>query len=148
MRAQRRKHMSGLTLVEALVAIAILGVGILALAQLQAASLRNSALAESINRTTRLARGELEWQRQTALDPGDTSCSALVPADFGTCRVDVVPCALVFDDDGGAELECGPSISPSTYRVTVSVDGPRGQTVVLSTLWTGTFIAGGAGEVR
>lgn len=144
----RKPNRAGLSLIEVLIAIAILGVGILALAQLQTASLRNSALAESINRATRLARGELEWQRQTALDPGEIDCSALVPDDFGECRVDVLPCSLEFASGGGASLVCGASVSPSTYRVTVSVEGPRGQDIVLSTLWTGTFIAGGAGAVQ
>lgn len=138
---------SGITLVEVLIAIVILAVGIFALAQLQAISLRATAQAESLNRVTRLVRGELEWQRQTALEPTSATCSALVPDDFDSCTVEVEPCALDYFEDGGAALVCGPAISPSVYRVTVSAQGARGQDLTLDTLWSGIFISGAAGQV-
>lgn len=137
----------GLTLIEVLVAVAILAIGIFAMAQFQAASLRSTATAESINRTTRLVRGELEWQRQTALEPAALTCSSLVPDDFGSCEVLVEPCSLDFAEDGSATYECGDHVSPSSYRVTVSAAGPRGQSLSLDTLWTGIFISGTAGSV-
>lgn len=135
----------GLTIVEVLIAIVIMAVGILALAQLQATSLRNTAVADAINRTTRLVRGELEWQRQTALEPASIECSALVPDDFEECKVEIVPCALEFPESGGGALNCGPAVAPSAYRVTVRAVGPRNQSLELSTLWTGIYIAGAAG---
>lgn len=137
---------AGLTLLEVLIAIMVLAIGIFALAQLQAVSLRNTATAEAINRTTRLVRGELEWQRQTALEPDEIECSALVPEDFGDCRVLVEPCDLIFLATGGAAFECGEDVPPSSYRVSVSASGPRGQELELRTIWTGTFIAGAAGS--
>jgi len=144
---QRWNRDQGLTLIEVLIAIAILAVGIMAMAQFQAASLRNTAAAESINRTTRLVRGELEWQRQTALEPATLECSSLVPADFESCEVLVEPCSLAFAEDGSSTFECGDGISPSSYRVTVTANGPRGQHLTLDTLWTGIFISGTAGQV-
>ena len=149
MRSDRRGTgtTAGLTLVEVLVAISVLSIGILALAQLQTVALQNTARAEAINRTTRLGRGELEWQRQTALEPGSDLCSALVPEDFTGCSVDIVPCVLVFEEDGSGRLVCNPAVAPSTYRVTVTADGPRGETFSLSTLWTGIWISGGTGSV-
>lgn len=136
----------GLSLVEVLVAIAILAVGVLALAQFQAASLRNTALAEAISVTTRQVRGELEWQRQTAIDPFQDDCTLEdLPPGFTSCTVTILPCAYVFDDAGGGDLVCDAGASPSTYRVDVTAVGPRGQELTLRTLYTGIFVAGAAG---
>lgn len=139
----------GMTLVEVLVAIVILAVGILALAQFQAASLRNTALAAAINQTTRLVRGELEWQRQTAVSPDVVDCESVIesglPDGFTSCEVQIVPCALVFGEGGGGSLVCDEDAAPSTFRVTVTAVGPRGQELTLSTLFTGLFVSGAAG---
>lgn len=136
----------GITLVEVLVAVVILIVGIATLVQFQGTSLRNTALAEAINETTRLVRGELEWQRQTALVPGDIECSYLIPEGFDSCSVEITPCSLVFGESSGSELECGDDVSPSSYLVTVSAEGPMDTQLTLGTLWSGIFIAGAAGS--
>ena len=138
---------SGLTLVEVLIAMAILAIGIMALAQFQAASLRNTALADSISQTTRFVRGELEWQRQTAVSPADVTCATLLPDGFASCAVTIVPCAYGFTTAGGGALYCAEDASPSTYRVTVNAVGPRGQELTLQTLWTGLFVSGAAGSL-
>lgn len=138
----------GLTLVEVLIALAVLAIGVVALAQFQAASLRNTALADALNQTTRLVRGELEWQRQTAVSPDVVDCEAAVnglPAGFTDCSVEIVPCALVFTEAGGGLLVCDEDAAPSTYRVTVTATGPRGQELTLETLYTGLFVSGAAG---
>jgi prepilin-type N-terminal cleavage/methylation domain-containing protein len=138
----------GLTLVEVLVAIVILTVGILALAQFQAASLRNTALAAAINQTTRLVRGELEWQRQTAVSPDVIDCESVLgglPPGFTNCEVQILPCALVFGEFGGSTLVCDEEAAPSTFRVTVTAVGPLGQELTLNTLFTGLFVSGAAG---
>lgn len=148
MTGHRQRSRRGLTLVEVLIAIAVLAIGILALAQFQAASLRNTALADSINQTTRLVRGELEWQRQTAVSPDVTDCEAALnglPDGFTQCVVEILPCALVFTDTGGGFLACDEDAAPSTYRVTVTAVGPRGQQLTLETLYTGLFVSGAAG---
>ena len=138
----------GLTLIEVLIAIAVLAIGVLALAQFQAASLRNTALADGINQTTRLVRGELEWQRQTAVSPDVTDCEAALnglPDGFTECVVEILPCAFVFTEAGGGFLACDVDSAPSTYRVTVTAIGPRGQELTLETLYTGLFVSGAAG---
>jgi len=138
----------GLTLIEVLIAISVLAIGVLALAQFQAASLRNTALADSINQTTRLVRGELEWQRQTAVSPDVTDCEAAIgglPDGFTDCVVEIQPCAFVFTETGGGFLACAEDAAPSTYRVTVTATGPRGQELTLETLFTGLFVSGAAG---
>ena len=147
MRAIRSRGRRGLTLVEVLVAISVLAVGIIALVQFQVASLRNTALADAINQTTRLVRGELEWQRQTAVSPDVTTCESTqggLPAGFTSCTVEIVPCALVFVG-GGSSLVCDEDSAPSTFRVTVTAVGPLGQQLSLSTLYTGLFVSGSAG---
>ncbi len=144
---QPQARAAGTTLVEVLIAVMVLAIGIFALVQLQATSLRHTAQAESINRVTRLVRGELEWQRQTALEPASLACSSLIPGDFTSCTVEIEPCALDFYEDGTASFVCGPTVSPSVYRVTVAADGARGQSLTLDTLWSGIFISGAAGSV-
>lgn len=151
-RVGRRQHLSGLTLVEVLIAIAILAVGILGVAQLQTASLRNTAVAQALNETTRAVRGELEWQRTTAVAPVDGDTCGTVAGDFESCNVNVVACAYyVLDEETGATaFACEPDVTvttPSTYRVTVSAVGPRGQSLALSAMWTGNFVDGAAGAV-
>src|SRR5690554_1261671 len=61
------RRLQGLTLVEVLIALTILGVGLVAAAQLQAASLRFTSQAELMKTSTQLAAGEVEWRRQTEL---------------------------------------------------------------------------------
>lgn len=142
----------GLTLIEVLIAIAVLAVGILGVAQLQGATLRSTALAQALNETTRAVRGELEWQRQTAVAPVDGGTCETVPDSFESCTVEVVACAYVVDvDTGVATFACEPDVTvttPSTYRVTVSAVGPRGQDLALSALWTGNFVDGAAGAIE
>lgn len=142
-----RSHPHGLTLVEVLIALVILLVGIFALAQLQASSLRSSALARSINETTRFARGELDRQRQTAItltDVNGQNCMnpELLPEGIASCTLTIVPCHLA-----GASLVCGPGVNPSAFRISVDVVGPMSQELTLSGLWTGKYIAGAAGSI-
>jgi prepilin-type N-terminal cleavage/methylation domain-containing protein len=141
-----KRTSDGVTLVEVLVAVVVLAVGIAMLLFLQGNSLQTTNRAQAINETTRLVRGELEWQRQTALAPGDIECSYLIPEGFNSCTVEIMPCSLVFEDDGTSSLVCAPEVSPSSYQITVSAQGPQGTELTLSTLWSGIFIAGAAGS--
>jgi len=152
-RSVRTPQLAGVTLIEVLIAIVILAVGILGVAQLQTASLRNTAVAQALNETTRAVRGELEWQRTTAVAPVDDDTCATVPDDFESCTVDVVACAyyVVDEDAGTTAFGCEPDVTvttPSTYRVTVTAVGPRGQSLALSAMWTGNFVDGAAGAVE
>ena len=141
----------GISLTEVLIAISVLAIGVLAIAQFQASSLRNTALAEDLNNVTRAVRGELEWQRQTAVQPVSDDACETVPDTFASCTVVVVPCAYILDEGATrARLSCeGPGVTivaPSTYRVTVTAESARGQELSLSALWTGVFVDGAAGS--
>ena len=147
---------AGLSLIEVLVALVILVVGVFAAVQLQAISLRNTGLADSISRVTRVVQSEIEWQRYTYLDEtfemGTQQCSTAADETegFGRCEVAVAQCALSFPVDGGrASLTCGSGdngevITGAFFAVTVDAQGPRNQELTLTTLWTGVYVSGGA----
>lgn len=112
--------LSGLTLVEVLIAVAVLGVGILALAQLQVFSLQNSGRAGVLRTVTQIAEAELEWQRQLRFADVESfevlgeDCSTFRPAGFG-CELDIVGCSPVGDG-----VTCAAGLSnPIAYQITV-----------------------------
>ena len=143
---------SGLSLIEVLIAMVVLLVGVFAAVQLQAISLRNTSLADAINRVTRVVRSEIEWQRYTSLDEtfelGPQTCLTPAGADDGFVRCDVIvqQCALTFPaGEGRASLSCGGDDDAGAFfAVTVDAQGPRNQELTLTTLWTGVYISGGA----
>lgn len=149
---------TGLTVLEVIVAIAVMAIGVLAAAQLQATSLRNSAHAQALNEVTRMVRAELELQRHTAtiisdLEEGEVAepvptvtfdCMTAKPAGITSCVVEVEPCTIALV--GSATLICGSGVlSPPAYRISVDVEGRRGVALSVSTLATGNYIAGAAG---
>lgn len=152
------KGTRGLTLIEVIIAIAILVIGVLGAAQLQGTSLRNTGLAQALNEVTRMARAELELQRHTAtivsdLEPGEAAlpvdtvvfdCVSARSGGIASCEVVVEPCAIV--TTSAPTLVCGSGVpSPPAYRITVDVEGQRGASLSISTLATGIYIAGAAG---
>jgi len=78
---------SGLTLIEVLVALVILGAAIVGLVQLQGASLGYTKRAEHLRTVTQIAEAEVEWLRQTHIDPTRTECQTYVPPGY-TCEVE------------------------------------------------------------
>lgn len=78
---------AGLTVVEVLVAVVILGVAIVGLVQLQGASLGYTRQAEHMRTVTQIAEAELQWIRQTEIHPERTSCETYVPSGYA-CGVE------------------------------------------------------------
>ena len=143
----------GVSMIEVLVALVILVVGIFSAVQLQAIALRNTANADALNRTTRVVRGELEWQRYTTNleevfelgEPQDCTAVAGLDDSFDRCTVTVEQCSLTFPEGGGrGSLACGGGNSGAFFAVSVDAIGPRNRALELSTLWTGVYISGGA----
>lgn len=140
-----------LTLVEVLIAIAILGIGIAAAAALQSGALQYSVVAREITQATRLAQNEVAWQRETAIEIGNTACKTtedpvdptlqVLPAGFTSCTVDIEPCTLA-----SKAITCGSSVVPAAYRVTVTIAGDGARDFSHSTLYTGIYVSGTAGE--
>ena len=141
-------HRDGLTLIEVLVALVLLLVGLLGLIGFQTFTIRASTDASIITEVTRIAKAELESQRQiegtTAAD--DCRSSPTLGAGY-TCTVAREDCVMSLS--GGAySLTCGLVTTNRTGRlVTVTVDGPRDHQVTLSTLYTGVFITTDTGQV-
>ena len=152
------RHDDGLTLIEVVVAVAIMAIGVLGAAQLQATALRNTAYAQALNEVTRMARAEVELQRHTAtvisdLEEGEVAepvptvtfdCVSERSPGIKSCVVEVEPCTIALLP--AATLICGSGVlSPPAYRVIVDVEGRRDVTLTVSTLATGNYIAGAAG---
>lgn len=137
-----RNH--GISLLEILIAVAILGVGILALFILQARSLQYGAKAEQLTSVLEIARAEMEWRVKTSI-PSVTAgapCNTR-PGDSG-CTVTIVGCNVV-----SGSFTCGVLLeSPIAYQVTVAATGFRGDTATLTTVSTGyDYIAGSPGDL-
>ncbi len=142
----RHSRIGGLTLIEVLIALVVLGVGVAAAAQMQAASLRFSRQAEHIKTATQVAEAEVEWRRQTELEVGESlDCASFIPDGY-SCVVQVDPCNAVGEQ---LELTCATGlVSPVAYKIIVGVTPPNGSQFVLSTVTTGTYVTGvvGTGE--
>ena len=112
----------GLSLVEVLIALAVLGIGIVSLVQLQGNALRFTASAEQIRTVTQVAESELEWRRRTTV--ADPNCVTFRPDWIETCTVTRTP------------------IGTNAFEIAVSVVG-RQASVQLSSFQTGQTYVGG-----
>lgn len=138
----------GLTLVEVLVALVILLVGIVGLVGFQTLTVRATSDASIITEVTRIARGELQSQRQVEGTTSSEPCRISPLLDDGyACVVRREDCVVALV--GGAyTLTCGLVTSNRTGRlVSVTVNGPRDTELTLSTLFTGVFITTDVGQV-
>ncbi|MDZ7707498.1 MAG: prepilin-type N-terminal cleavage/methylation domain-containing protein [Trueperaceae bacterium] len=79
----RRARSGAFTLIEVLIALVVLGVGVMAAVQLQATSLRASSQAEGIQDATLVADAELDFRLQMSLSPV-TSANCLAPSPRAT----------------------------------------------------------------
>lgn len=146
------RRTAGLTLVEVIVALAVLGVGIAAMAALQSGALSNTVVAREITQATRLAQNEVAWQRETAIEIGSTECKTnrdpvtgvqQLPAGFTSCAVVIEPCVLESN-----AIVCDAAITPAAYRVTVTLEGNGARSFEHSVFYTGVYVSGSAGEAE
>lgn len=138
------RRTAGLTLIEVLIALMVLAIGVVAAAQLQAASLRFSGNAADLKVATEVAKSELEWRRQTALTVGaDQACASNLPDGY-SCAVTVLPCNAVGSD---FSLTCAEGlVSPVAYQISVTAAGNRTAPFTLSAVTTGKYIGGVVGD--
>jgi Tfp pilus assembly protein PilV len=136
---------AGISIVEILITVVLLGVGALAALGLQVSALRASGTAESLQTLTRVAESELQFRRgierggATLADAG--TCRVFVP-DSMTCAVVVTPCALA----SGALTCSGVAAADATaHRVQVTTTATRGGDIVLTGL-VATQAASAAGS--
>lgn len=127
----------GLTLIEVLIAVAILAIGILGALALQTTSLQTTRQMSDVQALTQVAFRELEFQRTVfdGLPPEDLDCVAgLSAAGAGRgyeCDVVVVDCLVV-----AGQASCPPNVAGpgNAFLVQVTATGPAGGSVTLQRL--------------
>lgn len=126
----------GLTLVEVVVAIAILAIGVLAVFALQGSALRGTRTATIAQELSNLVQSELQLQREFSRHVnapvwGESCRSGIVRDDVYTCTVDVLPCEMA-----GSDLRCrAASVSDAVARqIDVTITGPGNQALKASTV--------------
>ncbi len=149
------RRAAGLTLVEVLIALVVLAIGVMSAAALQASALRANSKAEGLRDVTRVAQSELAWERYSEVAPyvaenptpiaGVSTyayrCVSILPANM-SCTFEVLPCNIV----SGA-LTCARNVvSPLAYQIEITATDPRGDTVTLSSVTTGSYVAGTGGS--
>ena len=135
------KNARGLSLVEVLVAIAVLAIGVIGAVQLQASSLTASSRGESIQDATTIARAELEHRLQIILTPNPSEdCLAEIPDSF-QCTAAVLPCTFA---SGAVSCSAGIDAGILGYEISVEATGPRGDTARLTSFVGSLVSAGGS----
>lgn len=143
------RRTSGMSLLDILIGVAILGIGVLIAFAIVGRSLQFSAKAEQLSTVTEVAKAEMEWRLKSTV-PNTYSAADNEPCDTyggGGCTVVILGC--VVDKVAGAyEFDCPANPddlteTPIAYLVSVTYTGPRGDTVTLESMTTGyDYIAG------
>ncbi len=127
----------GFTLIETVVAVFILGVGVLAVFGLQASSLTSTRNATILQELNDLARSEVELQREfsrftDAPVNGETCAVTTEPTGFA-CTVNVFPCQYAVGTD---TLTCSNTtiIDAPAHQIVVTVTAPAGRSFTLSSV--------------
>lgn len=121
---------AGLTIIELLVALAVLTIGAVALAGLQLASLRLAQVTEVRSRLLHVAEAELAFRR-LGLGGAAGDCRALPEGEMAglSCRVSAHSCEL-----HSASVSCGPDFSGPLTQFTVQASHPTGGSISLTAL--------------
>lgn len=128
---------AGLTLIEVLIAVAILAIGILGALALQTTSLQTTRQMSDVQALTQIAFRELEFQRSVfdGSPPADLDCDAglaAVGASRGyVCDVVVVDCHVAAGQASCPPAGAGPE---NAFLVQVTATGPTGGSVTLQRL--------------
>jgi len=128
-----KKTQDGFSLLEVLLAVVILGVGILGAVSLQTTSFRSTGDATRREQAMTIARTELDYQRglsATSRLTGTRSCRSSTTSGM-TCTVTVTPC--VMNVTTGA-LTCPTTATSIIDRVSVTVTWPSNKSVTLQSL--------------
>jgi len=109
---------AGLTLVEVMIAVLVLGVGVIGAAGLQATALNATRTAEATQRLAATARSELDVVRGMAFTTSEPTTTHCVTSATG-CTVHVLPCLVAID--GSLDCTLGLVAAPAAHAVTVTV---------------------------
>jgi prepilin-type N-terminal cleavage/methylation domain-containing protein len=126
----RSRARSGLTLLEVVIAVAVLAVGVLAALGLQGTALNATGRARASQEVSKLAQAELAIRREMTLAPvTNQACRTIVPTGYG-CTVTVSACSLA-----SSTFSCtGTIATPVAHFVTVNVTGPRSPVLTVNAL--------------
>ncbi len=162
----RNARRSGLTLIEVVVALGMMAAGVMVAVAFQTSSIRTNTNSDLSQKLTRLVSTELDYWRQTVVVLGeddDTAdlfadedsegaaggsferpCVTTVPDGFDQelCTVDVDVCHINYGRPTTLDCTTGPA---ALFRVTVTAQGPRGDTLSLMGYSTGLFVSGRLG---
>lgn len=123
--------MKGFSLIEILVAVAVMSIGILALVALQTNAMKFNAQSRAKQDLLGVTQAELALQKNLDHSTGTPSCVAPVPSGY-SCTVVRVPCEL-----SGSALSCQASVSdPVGYHIIVKTQGPKDTQLELGALVT------------
>jgi prepilin-type N-terminal cleavage/methylation domain-containing protein len=132
------KTFSGLTLIEVLIALAVLAIGVIAASSLQASGLRHTVTARTIQEVTNTARTEMELQRQLVRTnngelTNQTCATTALPTGVTCTLVRVTPCRIASGILTCASSGSGTIVADQIVVRAVMV-GPPARTVELTTV--------------
>jgi len=109
---------AGLTLIEVMIAVLVLGVGVIGAAGLQATALNATRTAEATQRLAATARSELDVVRGMAFTTTEATTTNCVTSATG-CTLAVLPCFVA----SGGTLDCTLAMvsEPAAHAVVVHV---------------------------
>ena len=133
---------AGLTLLEALLGLAVLAISLLALIMLQQTSLSTDTTAGISRTAQRLAENELNAHLASDNSPAGTCLTQAdittvnAPLDSNaafTCDTLIMNCGILAAPS--VRLECGPAVAAPTHElISVQVRTPKGDAMTLSGL--------------
>lgn len=126
----------GITLVEIMIAVAIIAIIVLVIAGMQGTALRANTQAQRLQTATSLAEGELELQRQrppAARLRARCEIDRVGLSNFAgyTCVVSAYPCRY---SNNILSCQANGVSDPVAYQVIVEVSGPANTVVTLQTV--------------
>lgn len=126
----------GITLVEIMIAVAIIAIIVLVIAGMQGTALRANTQAQRLQTATSLAEGELELQRQQVLTVRSAAPCAIEGTGLAgfagySCKVSVYPCSY---ESQTLSCQVNGVSNPVAYQVIVEVTGPANTAVSLQTV--------------
>lgn len=150
-RSVREGRVEGFGLLEVLIALAVLGIGILAYTQLQARAVLFTSQAEGLRTLTRVAEAEIAWQQLNAVGTyasftfdDDAANPYLYPCDSDlpgnvSCSFEVFPCGV----NAAGAFSCSRSTTNAqAYEIVVYAEDNRDNELTLRSISTGQYIAG------
>ena len=123
--------MNGFSLIEVLVAVAVMSIGVLGVVALQTNAMKFNAQSRAKQDLLGYTQTELALQKNLDHSGATPSCAAPLPSGY-SCNVVRVPCEL-----SGSAMSCQASVSdPVGYHIIVQTEGFKDTRLELGALVT------------